>query len=284
MQQTMLVGFVLDESGSMDSCKSAAISGTNEYLETLKKDRADHPELGEVFLTLAKFSSRGAGWGRSSEEESSNIRFIYNLADIREVETLTEKDYMPSGGTPLLEAIGRTIESVDEFLAKSTPAKPQTEEGAMPAALANFLGGNETAEETTAYKIVIVVQTDGGENTSSKKYVPKEKIQKLIKEREAQGNWTFVFLGAGIDAVSDGMTLGVAAGNTVSYAANSEATREVYAAAGMTTSELRHRTGIRGMSNFGEVLKSHVAPVHLTDEKNKAISKVKKFESTKKKS
>ena len=249
-KQIMIVGFVLDESGSMSSSKAAAISGTNEYVNSLKKDREEHPEHGEVYFTLTTFSSGTDGLPR--------IRTPYNMAEILEVGELNETNYKPDGGTPLLEAIGKTIEATDSYLKGKVPVVDESAP-APNGALAKFFEKSVASPETDEleYKVVIVVQTDGGENTSSEDYRPKSKIQKMIEEREARGNWTFVFLGADINATSDGMAMGMAAGNTYGYRNTQRGTLETFSALGATTNALRASSV--GMSkSFGSELRSRI--------------------------
>ena len=42
-------------------------------------------------------------------------------------------------------------------------------------------------------------------------------IRELIRSKEAAGNWTFVFLGANLDAFAQGANLGVPMANSVRY-------------------------------------------------------------------
>ena len=48
---TLVINFVLDETGSMESVRDATISGFNEYVETLKK----RPE--DLLFTFTKFNT-----------------------------------------------------------------------------------------------------------------------------------------------------------------------------------------------------------------------------------
>ena len=49
----MLVSFVLDETGLMQSVKKETISGFNEYIQPLK----DEKSAGDIRFTLTKFNS-----------------------------------------------------------------------------------------------------------------------------------------------------------------------------------------------------------------------------------
>lgn len=85
------VNFLLDESGSMGSCINQTISGFNEYIKALKKEKKN------VKFTLTTFGG-------------SRVNMIYNNVGIDEVKALNIENYHPGGGTPLYDAIGGTIE------------------------------------------------------------------------------------------------------------------------------------------------------------------------------
>lgn len=160
-----LVAFLLDETGSMSVCKQATISGFNEYIQTLKGSKHD------ISFTLTKFNS--------SKKEA-----IYDCVDIKKVKELNDSSYTPENNTPLYDAIGATIKSIE-----SNPKSKKT-------------------------KTLVVIQTDGEENDSHE--FTREKICDLIKQKEKQG-WTFVFLGANVDAYKVGASIGVKTSNTANY-------------------------------------------------------------------
>lgn len=214
----MIVCLLLDESGSMRSQKNAALAGINEYIETMRSDYKTKPELGEIYLSFVTFSSNYTNL-------DNQVRFVHNLRNIEEVENIPDSAYNPSGGTPLLRAIGKTIESLDNM-------------DEVDADATNPLTAFLSNKDIENAKIVVVVQTDGQETEHSEEY-SKEVISKMIKEREAKGNWTFVFLGAGIDAVSEGMKFGVSAASSYSFTKDAESLVGTYSAAGAVTSSLR---------------------------------------------
>ena len=220
MANKMIICLLLDESGSMSPTKDAALAGINEYIETMKAEYKAKPELGDIYFSFITFSTYYGGG-------DSSVRFKYNLRHISEVEKIPSTEYNPNGGTPLLQAMGKTMESLDDVESKN--------EGDSP--LVAFLNNSDVADA----KIVMVVQTDGEETEWNSAY-SKEKITELIKEREDKGNWTFVFLGAGIDAISEGMKMGMSAGS--SYTMNKSVSASVaygttYTGAAVATSNLR---------------------------------------------
>lgn len=237
----LVVALLLDESGSMAGIKSAALSAVNEYIQSLKKDYETKPELGEIYLSLITFSN--------AYQEKENVRFIYNLRNITEVSELTDSQYDPDGGTPLLEAIGKTIESLD------------TVEERNPSNAGHPLAGFLTDKDGDC-KIIMVIQTDGEENGWNPEYT-KDKVQELITAREAKGNWTVLFLGAGIDAIQEGMKVGVSASSSYAFKGTSKGVGSygsTYSAVTGATASLRGGSVLR-VNNIAEVV-SKLATEH----------------------
>lgn len=87
-----LVSFVLDETGSMQTCKQATISGFNEYVESLSRKTK-----GTVFQ-LTRFNSEKVDTSKP--------------VPIGDAEKLTDKNYQPDHNTPLYDAIGKTINAL----------------------------------------------------------------------------------------------------------------------------------------------------------------------------
>ncbi len=84
------VVFILDRSGSMDQVRRATISGFNEYVQTLKADRAS-----EYRMSLTLFNT------------GSERRF--SAMPISEVPKLSEDTYRPDGSTALYDAACETL-------------------------------------------------------------------------------------------------------------------------------------------------------------------------------
>lgn len=74
--------------------------------------------------------------------------------------------------------------------------------------------------------VIVIVVTDGMEN-ASREY-SRDAVRRLVKEREEAG-WSFVFIGAGIDAFAEASSYGIAAASTMSSAATPHAVHETYA-------------------------------------------------------
>jgi hypothetical protein len=113
---------------------------------------------------------------------------LEDFTDIKDVkETLSVS---PRGMTALLDAIGKTIVSVGEKLAA--------------------LDENERPE-----KVLVMVQTDGMENSS--KEFKREDIKKLVEKQTNDYKWQFIFLGATLDSVNDAQTMGFMRCNSSTY-------------------------------------------------------------------
>ncbi len=99
-----IVSFVLDETGSMQSCRKETISGFNEYINTLKTGANDGNK--SVRFSLTKFNS-------------TKIEMPYVNASVQDVAELTPETYVPANNTPLYDAVGNTITKVSAELKES---------------------------------------------------------------------------------------------------------------------------------------------------------------------
>jgi hypothetical protein len=105
--KTSHVIFVLDDSGSMQSCRDATISGYNEYLQGQK---ADAKETGiPTFVSLYKF-------------DGSSVKSVFNRVSVEEVEDLGKDSYNPQGTTNLYDAIGGVMMQINAHLTASKKA------------------------------------------------------------------------------------------------------------------------------------------------------------------
>ncbi len=125
---------------------------------------------------------------------------VYEKVKLKKVPELTREVYFARGMTSLLDAIGKTLKDSD------------------------------------AKDAMVLIQTDGHENSSQE--FSKEDIKSLIKEREDLG-WDFLFLGANIDTVSVGGGFGLAASKTTSFDANANGIKMSYGAMNATTASYR---------------------------------------------
>lgn len=86
---------ILDESGSMESIKRAAINGMNETVQSIRDAQKKHGDQ-EHIVSLVSFNS-------------SEIKGIYDCVPVAEVKELTNKEYVPDCCTPLYDAMGLSL-------------------------------------------------------------------------------------------------------------------------------------------------------------------------------
>lgn len=173
--------FILDQSGSMAALRSDTIGGYNTYIEDQKK------EPGEAFLTTVLFDD--------------DYVLLHDHLNLQDVPPLTEKDYVPDGYTALMDAIGRTINSVGNRLAN-------------------------TPEEERPAHVIFVITTDGYENSSHE--FTRAKIKEMIEHQQSKYSWQFLFLGAGIDAYEEAASIGIGGMCAMSVTATSYGTKNMY--------------------------------------------------------
>jgi uncharacterized protein YegL len=125
----------------------------------------------------------------------NKYELLHDRIDIRAVSPISEKEYQIGGSTALLDAIGRTIHKIGN-------------------------AQKHTANEYRAEKVMLVIITDGEEN-SSREYSAK-RIKQMIERQKSRYEWEFIFLGANIDAVETAGRFGISADRAQNYHADSE--------------------------------------------------------------
>ena len=118
---------------------------------------------------------------------------LHNAMDISHINPLTSKDYFVRGSTALLDAIGKTI--------NGTIGRVRT-----------------LKEEYKAGKVIFVIITDGYENASCE--YSYSTIKKMIDYQSEKYHWEFLFLGANIDAASEGEKMGIRRDRSTNYTAS----------------------------------------------------------------
>jgi hypothetical protein len=123
---------------------------------------------------------------------SNKYEMIFDKVDLKKVQHIDKTVYKTEGMTAMYDAIGKTIHA------------------------------NASDE-----KVIVLIQTDGAEN-SSQEYT-KPKVKEMIEKKEAKG-WKFIFIGANIDAASEGSSIGISAKNSVQFEASANGVHGAYAA------------------------------------------------------
>lgn len=189
-----LIVLVLDRSGSMTSIAKPTIESINGFLASQK----GLPGETEIYFT----------------QFDDKHETVHNFCDIKSCEPLTDKTFVPRGGTSLLDAIGFTINNVG----------------------ANLVTRKEDDRPGT---VIFAVMTDGDENTSHEFKRPQ--IFDMIKHQTDKYNWSFTFLGANQDAIQAGVQMGFSAGSSMTYMANAVGVKGVVGS--LNSFALRSRSG-----------------------------------------
>ena len=173
--------FILDRSGSMSGLEADTIGGFNSMIEKLRK--AD----GEALVSTVHFDNMS--------------EVIHDRVDIRDIKSMTDRDYTARGCTALLDAIGGAIHHIGNV---------------------HKYARKEDVPEHTLF----VITTDGMEN-ASRRY-DSEKIKKMIERQKEKYGWEFLFLGANIDAVETAKHFGIGADRAVNYHSDHKGTQLNY--------------------------------------------------------
>ena len=175
--------FILDESGSMSDLIDDTIGGFNSLIRKQKN------EDGEALVSTVFFSN--------------GSKVVHDRVTIDCVPELTSNDYVPSGCTALLDAVGdavRHIANIHKYARK----------------------------EDIPEKTLFVITTDGMEN-ASRKYSHKD-VKKLIERVQEENGWEFVFLGANIDAIAEASRIGICEDRVAQYVCDRDGVGLAYAA------------------------------------------------------
>ena len=184
--------FILDRSGSMSGLEADTIGGFNSMLNRQKQLE------GEVFVSTVLFNNES--------------RVLHDRAAIRRIEPMTERDYIPSGTTALLDAIGGAIHHIGNV-------------------------HKYAREEDVPEKTMFVIMTDGMEN-ASRRYDSK-RVKEMIRRQEEKCGWEFMFLGANIDAVETGASFGIRPERAVTFHCDQQGTAVNYEAISQTVTSVR---------------------------------------------
>ena len=99
---------VMDRSGSMGAIRQKAISAVNEYIQGLANDPTLSARVSVTFFHQSYGPAIGVFEGGLHPRRSNEMVISHPVwnAKARDVRPLTTADYVPDGGTPLLDAIG----------------------------------------------------------------------------------------------------------------------------------------------------------------------------------
>ena len=183
--------FILDKSGSMAGLEKDTVGGFNSLITSQRK------EEGQALVSAVLFNTKS--------------EVILDRVDIAQVRALEENDYVPSGCTALLDAVGDAIKHI-----------------------ANV--HKYAREEDVPEKTVFIITTDGMEN-SSRRFSYRE-IKSLIGKYQEKG-WEFMFLGANIDVASTARDMGIRDEDQGEFVCDEVGTGKMFSAVAKRVSGLR---------------------------------------------
>lgn len=157
-----------------------------------------------MFISVVQFDS-------FKTKDDCYCEDIFDFIPADQTRRLTDTDYQPRGMTPLFAAMAEGISKLEQKLRPIDRA-------------------------------LMVVQTDGLNNASPPE-ITKAVVSGLVKSKKAEGNWTFVFMGADIDAWGEGESLHIPTGNTYTYSNTLTGTNVAYTTASTGTSNWYATTG-----------------------------------------
>lgn len=161
--------FLLDRSGSMYGAENDTIGGFNSFIEKQKIQEVDAKVTTVLF--------------------DHGYEVLYKRKNLYDVEDLTRNEYFVRGSTALLDAIGRTIITMDKEVDN---------------------------------KVLFVITTDGYENSS------KEFSRQQIKNMINNHNWEFIYLGEDIDSYKEASSIGIKRSHVSNYNKSCEGIEKMY--------------------------------------------------------
>jgi len=143
---------------------------------------------------------------------SDDSKILHDQTDIMEIRPMTAKQYQVGGSTALLDAVGSTIHKIGN-------------------------AQRNAKEELRADKVMVVITTDGMENSSCE--YTYEKIRRMIERQKNKYGWEFIFLGADIEAVAAAAKLGIEHDRAVNFHSDSKGTKLNYKVISDAVSSIR---------------------------------------------
>lgn len=192
-----------------------------------------NPNLTEIIFIIDRSGSMShltqdtiGGYNSFLEEQKKNdgdanvttilfnesVHVVHDRVPIQHVPALTKSEYIASGMTALYDAVGHAIDTVGQKL-------------------------SQTPEKDRPSNVIVVITTDGEEN-SSREY-SGSRIKEMIEHQQSKYNWTFLFIGAGIDAYRSSSSIGIKSANTASYAASVDGLDNIYTSASKAVCSIR---------------------------------------------
>ena len=150
---------------------------------------------------------------RFDTEGTERFRGMTDLAFIHHIAI---HEYQPRGGTPLNDAICNELELLEQDWRRERPDRA-----------------------------IVVIVTDGHENSSRR--FTKAQVKRMVQARQESGKWSFIYLGANVDAFDEAQGLGIWASNAAGYTSTAAGTASAYHVMSNSVSNMR----VTGQSTAG---------------------------------
>ena len=184
--------FIIDRSGSMAGLESDTIGGFNSMIEKQKK------EDGQCLVSTVLFNQKSS--------------VLYDRVDINDIKKMEDNDYIASGSTALIDAMGDAIKHIKT--------------------VHKYIREEDVPENT-----IFMITTDGYENASSK--YSSDEVKKMVEKQKEEG-WEFLFLAANIDAVETAKSYGISEDRATNYVHDSVGSKKSYGAFAKAVSSIRN--------------------------------------------
>ncbi|AIY05550.1 hypothetical protein Plano_1585 [Planococcus sp. PAMC 21323] len=132
---------------------------------------------------------------------NQGYELLHDRIPVSGVAPMTSVDYQVGGMTALLDAIGSTIQKISNV-------------------------EKNTIQEQQVDKVMVIITTDGMENSSCE--YSYKKIHEMIAMKKNTADWEFIFLGANIDAIAIARQFGVGEDFAVNFHADAKGTQLNY--------------------------------------------------------
>lgn len=177
--------FLIDRSGSMYGSEKDTMGGFNSFIEKERKKEFN------TNVTTILFDH--------------GYEVLYKRKSINDVKELTSEEYYVRGSTALLDAIGKTIISLDKEIDN---------------------------------KVLFVIMTDGMENSSVE--FSKAQISNMIKNH----TWEFIFIGADIDSYAEAGNIGIKRSRVANYEKSRDGYDRVFRSVENASMNLRNNVSL----------------------------------------
>lgn len=174
--------FIIDKSGSMSGLELDTIGGFNSTIKKQKKDKQSN-----AFVTTILFNT--------------DSTMIHDRVELSKVKQMKESDYEVGGSTALLDAVGETIEHINNI-------------------------HKYARKEDVPSKTLFVIITDGMENASHK--YNNSQVKSMISAMREERKWEFIFLGANIEAEEVAESYGILRERSVDYHSDKRGTKAAW--------------------------------------------------------